>query len=430
VNNKFLLLVLIICGFTLSALVFRNGKLLTLAIPFLVYIIIGVIQIPEDIKLIARRTIDKQAIFAGETVETQIIVENQGNLIKNLCLKDSLTSSLEILEGLVHQRLSLYDGEKAEFKYLFKPERGVYSWESIHVCASDPFGLFNLELDIPAPGKILVHPAPLSISSSIFKPRLTLPQTTGPVSARAAGSGTDFWGTREYKVGDPLRQLNWRLAARHPNKLFTNEYEREEIADFGFILDTRKRTNSDALEDALFEYSVSAVASLSEKILKDGNRVSLLVFGEIISSIFPGYGKGQLSLLQRKLARAKLGGNPPFSYLEYFPTKLFPAHSMIIIFSTADSRDLETYARLLAFGYEVLLISPDPVHFTSQIYPETEFNSFALRVARVERVIQLKQLLNLGVNVINWQVNQPLETALRKSTRQFAHRDNIQQDTI
>ena len=92
-------------------------------------------------------------------------------------------------------------------------------------------------------------------------------------------------------------------------------------------------------------------------------------------------------------------------------------------------RDQEAYARLRAFGYEVLLISPDPVDFASRGLPATEINLLALRAARVERVIQLKQLLNLGVNVINWQVIQPLETALRKSTRHFVHTDNIQDRT-
>ena len=410
----------------LSALVTRNGKLLSLAIPFLVYLIIGIAQAPGDTKLIANRTIDKPGIVAGEIAETQIRIENQGSSLINLYLKDSLTSSFEITEGATHQRISLLTGEVMDLNYSFKATRGVYSWRVIRACASDPFGLFDFEFGIPAPGEILVYPTPTQIRSSPLKPRLTLQQTTGPVSARSAGSGTDFWGIREYRTGDPLRRLNWHLAARHPHKLFTNEYEREEIADFGFILDTRKLTNVDAMEEALFEYSVSAVASLSENILKRGNRVSLLTFGESTTSVFPGYGKGHLSLLLRKLARAKLGENLPFSYLEYFPTRLFPARSMIIVFSTIDSHDLETYARLFALGYEVLLISPDPVDFASRGLPATEINLLALRAARVERVIQLKQLLNLGIHVIDWQVNQPFETILHKTARYFVHRNTMQ----
>ena len=425
-NNKSLLLVLVVCGLILSALVFRNGKLLSLTLPFLVYLIIGIIQAPGEMKLIARRTNDNSSVIAGNFIETRLVIENRGSALINLYLKDSLASSLEIVEGSAHQRLSLSAGETTELKYTLSAARGIYSWKMVSACASDPFGLFDLESDVPAPGEVLVRPAALQIRSTTLKPRFTLQQTTGPISARSAGSGTDFWGIREYKAGDPVQRLNWRLAARHPHKLFTNEYEREEISDFGFILDTRKLTNSDGMEEALFEYSVSAVASLSKNILKQGNRVSLLVFGEFISSVFPGYGMGQLSVLQRKLACAKLGGNLPFNYLEYFPTRLFPSRSMIIILSTVDSRDLETYARLLAFGYEVLLISPDPTDFASRMSPSTEINRLASRAARVERVLLLKQLLKVGVNVIDWQVNQSLEIILHKTTKQLIRKENVQ----
>jgi len=425
VNNKSLLLVLIICGLILSALISRNGKLLSLALPFLVYLIIGVVQTPGGINLIAKRLIDNSGVVAGDFIETRLVIENRGDALINLCLKDSLASTLKIVEGSARQRLSLSAGKTTELKYLLKAARGVYSWKMVRACASDPFGLFDLECDIPAPGEVFVRPATLQIKSTTLKPRFTLQQTAGLISARSAGSGTDFWGIREYRAGDPMRRLNWRLAARHPHKLFTNEYEREEISDFGFILDTRKLTNADAMEEALFENSIRAVASLSENILNHGNRVSLLVFGEFISYVFPGYGKGQLSLLQRKLACAKLGENLPFNYLEYFPTRLFPSRSMIIIFSAVDSRDLEAYARLLAFGYEVLLISPDPIGFVSRMLPLTEINKLASRAARVERVLLLKQLLKLGVNVIDWDVNQPLETILHKTARHWVRKENV-----
>ncbi|MFC1936040.1 DUF58 domain-containing protein [Chloroflexota bacterium] len=423
-NNKLLILILVPCGLILFALTIRNGRLLLLAIPFLVYLIIGVIQAPSAITLLAHRAIDKSNVIAQEIIEARIVIKNQGNTLVNLCLEDTLFPSMAILDGQAHQRLSLSAGENTEIHYLFKAARGVYSWNTIHARASDPFGLFNLDCDIPAFGEVLVRPAPMQIRSIPLKPRFTL-RAAGPISARLAGSGTDFWGIREYRTGDSLRRLNWRLAARHPHKLFTNDYEREEIADFGLILDARKLTNSSTIEEALFEYSVCAAASLSENFIKNGNRVSLLIFGESISSIFPGYGKKHLNLLQRNLARADLGANLPFRYLEYFPTRLFPARSQIVILSPVDSRDLETYARLLAFGYDVLLITPDPVDYTSRMLPQTKINTLASRAARVERVIQLKRLLKLGVKVIDWQVNMPLETIINKNASQLIRSRSI-----
>lgn len=419
-NKKSFLIVFIISGLFLSALVITNGKLLLLAIPFLVYLIVGVIQVPSDVSLLANRTVDKPSVVAQDAVEIRILIQNQGNALVNLCLEDTLFPSMTMLEDQPHQRVALSSGDVTELRYKFKATRGVYSWNTIRARASDPFGLFDVECDIFAPGKILVRPAPLQVRPVTLKPRATLP-TAGPIAARRAGSGTDFWGVREYRPGDSLRRINWKLAARSPHKLFTNEYEQEEIADFGLILDARRLTNAEAMEEALFEYSVSAAATLAKNFLRSGNRVSLMVFGEAILTAFPGYGKKQLNLLLSNLARAKLGGNLPFTSLKHFPTKLFPTRSLLVIFSTVDSRDQEAYARLRAFGYDLLLISPDPVDFTARMLPQTQMNTLASRIARVERVIQLKLLLKLGVKVIDWQVSQPLEPLVRDAAMQMTH---------
>lgn len=423
-NNKLLLLILIVCALLLSALIARNGKLLLLAMPFLVYLIIGLIQAPSEVTLLAERTIDKPNAIAEEPIEQSILIKDQGNALRNLYISDTLFPSMTVLDGRSDHRLSLPAGGSAKLNYVFKAARGIYSWKMIHASASDPFGLFELVCDIPASGEVCVRPAPIQIRRIPLKPNFTL-HAAGPISARRGGSGTDFWGIREYRTGDSLRRLNWRLAARHPRRLFTNEYEREEIADFGLILDARRLTHADEMEEALFEYSVSAAASLSEHYLRNGNRVALLTFGESITSVFPGYGKKQLNSLLRNLAGARLGANLPFGYLEYFPARLFPSRSLIVIFSPVDFRDLETYARLRALGYDVLLISPDPVDYAAGSLPLTEINALAIRAARLERVIQLKRLLKLGVKVINWQINNPLEIVVHKTARYFLHRRNI-----
>jgi uncharacterized protein (DUF58 family) len=179
------------------------------------------------------------------------------------------------------------------------------------------------------------------------------------------------------------------------------------------------------MEEALFESCVSAAASLSETVLKNGNRIALLIFGETTTCLFPGYGKRQLNLVMRDLARATLGRNVSLRYLEYFPARLFPNRSMIVAFSALHSRDSETYARLRAFGYEVLLISPDPVEYLSRTLPPTEINGLAVQAARVERIVQLKQLMTMGVWVINWQVDQPLDTILQGTAGYMADRRNV-----
>jgi len=408
-KNKTLSLVLLLCGLILAALITRNGELLLLAIPIITYLLVGLARTPTKMTLIAKRTITPASVIAYENAVTQIHIANQGNKLVSAWCKDMIYPSMEILQGQERSRLFLSPEESVEINYEFKTSRGIYSWDAIQICASDPFGLFDLKVDVPAPGKIHVYPAPISIQSVNLRPRNTI-HTSGPILARTAGSGTDFWGVREYKLGDSLRRINWQLTARHPDRLFTNEFESEEIADYGFILDSRILTNAEEIEEEILESSLSAVQSLAEDYLKNGNRVSLLIFGKPIRYVFPGYGKQQLSSLREELASAKLSPYIPFDYLKYFPVRLFPQRSVIIVFSSVEARDLEVYARLRSFGYDVLLISPDPIDLSSK---SRNVSRLATRIARVERGILLNQLMSRGVKVIDWKIEEPLEKALR-----------------
>lgn len=423
-TNKALCLLGVICGLILSALVIRDGRLLVLVTPLLVYLIIGLLQAPVELSLSAHRVIDKMNVVAGESVQAEVVIKNGGRDLRNLYLADTLSTSVHIQDGQDHQRLSLPAGGVANLHYRFQAGRGLYTWSTIHASASDPFGLFEVKQEVPASGEILVRPEPMKLRHIPLEPRLTL-HAPGPLSASLAGSGTDFFGIREYRPGDSLRRLNWRQAARHPDARFTNEYEREEIADFGLILDARKLTNADGMEHALFESAVRATASLSELFLKEGNRVAFLAFGGKMLFLFPGSGKKQLNLILRDLASVRQGPNLSLTYLKYFAGRLFPSRSMLIVLSNLGVYDLETYAQFRGLGYEVLLISPDPVDYIQRTLPPTQISDWAVRAARIERRVQLKQIMKLGVKVIDWQVDKPLEFVVRKATRYLVSRGNL-----
>lgn len=423
-NNRLFCILLVICGLLLTSLLLMNGKLLLLAVPFLAYLFIGALQAPTDISLTASRFIDQPSVTALEYVQNRLSITNNGNSLVDLTLRDSQFPSLKLLHGQRDQRITMPSGQTIELAYVFKAERGLYTWKSLQACASDSFGLFEIKKELPAKAELAVRPESMRLDRAPLMPQFTL-HTPGLIPVHLSGSSTDFLGVREYQTGDPLRRLNWRLAARHPRQVFTNEYEREEIADFGLILDARKLTRMDSVEGELFENSIRAAASLSEIFLKDGNRVALLVFGETLESLLPGYGKKQLNRILGCLARAKLGSHISFGYLEYFPTRLFPSRSYLVVISTLGPRDHETYARLRSAGYEVLLISPNPIPSTRLQLHSSDVRDLAIRAAQIERVIELKRLMKLGVHVIDWKVTEPFETVLQRATRYWVRRRNV-----
>jgi uncharacterized protein (DUF58 family) len=427
--RKTLILLLMVCSLLLTALATYNADLIWLALLCCVYLGTGFQQSPStrEIRLSATRSVEKDMTNALATIEVSVVITNQGTAFVRLCLADPLQAGMSIQNGENRQHLHrtadavqvsaiLQSGEDAVFEYTFQSGRGSFAWETIQVKISDPFGLIETELDLPAAAKIQVRPEPNKFRPFPVRPQRTL-HSAGSIPARLAGSGTDFWGVREYYPGDPLRRLDWRLTARHPHKFFTKEFEQEEIADIGLILDARQKTNLQIGEDSLFEHAARATASLAEVFLRQGNRVSLLVYQRQIASVFPGYGKLQLNRVLHTLAQVRPESDSSFDSLQFLPIRMFSSHSLIVIISPLMSGDWRFFRRLRAYGYQVLLISPDPLDYAQPVLPTDLDSRLATRLTRLERQIEINQITQLWIPVIDWHVSQPLAPLVRKALR-------------
>jgi uncharacterized protein (DUF58 family) len=231
----------------------------------------------------------------------------------------------------------------------------------------------------------------------------------------------EFFGVREYQVGDPRRWINWRVSARHPRTIFTNEFEQERIADVGLILDARRRNDIRLEGEVLFEHAVRATASLAEVFLSDGNRVGLLVYGGFLRWTFPGYGKVQRERILRALARAETGESMVFESLEYLPTRYFPARSQLILISPLCKEDLPVLTRLRARGYQLLVISPNPVTFEEKALGTRPGVPLASRIARLERSLLLRKMPQAGIQIVDWRVDEPFDQAIHASLGRLPH---------
>jgi uncharacterized protein (DUF58 family) len=226
---------------------------------------------------------------------------------------------------------------------------------------------------------------------------------------------------RDYQVGDPQRWINWRVSARHPRDLFSNEFEQERIADVGLILDARQRTNIRSAEDSLFEHGIRATASLAERFLSDGNRVGLLIYGRSLDWTFPGYGKIQRERVLRALARAQTGGSQVFDKLEYLPTRYFPAQSQLVLVSPLSLEDLPMLIRIRARGYQLLVVRPDPVDMEVKLLGHQPGVDLAARIVRVERELMRRKLQQAGIQLLDWPVDQPFDRVVHASLSRVTH---------
>jgi uncharacterized protein (DUF58 family) len=417
-SNKLRFLFFLIFGLVMTAIISRNGTVMLITLPFVAYILVGYWQTPVLPQLGATRVIDKASSIAGQPLIMELTLQNLADAEVSLVVSDKLHPGVQILDGQFCQSACLSGGEKLSLRYTCCADRGLYHWQTLTVMLHDPFYLFESMQDIPAQASVLVQPEIVRLKHIPLRPANTL-HSTGSFPARVAGSGIDFWGVREYQSGDSMRRLNWRKTARCPQKLFTKEFEQEETIDIGLILDTRMPAEFHTGQDSLFEYAVNAAASLAELFLREGNRVGLLVFGQEMNYLLPGYGKRQFHQVMRSLSAARPGANIALSNISYLRHKLFPGRSQLYMVSANLGDDGRAYRDLRAAGHPLVLISPDPVAYFSGLPDGKAMHPQAIRAARLERILQLQQLLHYGIRVINWPVTHSLNEVIHNAYKQF-----------
>jgi uncharacterized protein (DUF58 family) len=229
------------------------------------------------------------------------------------------------------------------------------------------------------------------------------------------GAGVEFFGVRAYKPGDSPRRVNWHASARRSEDLYSNEFQQERVADVGLVLDGRERSNLFGGASSLFEYSVLAAGAIADSLLQQGNRVGLLIYSNYLHWTLPGYGKLQRHRIVQALAAAAPGASQIFDGLQHIPARLFPAESQIVLIRPLVEDDYPTLVQLRARGYQIMIVSPDPVSFEAAQLPRrgSKYSAgdvrLASRVVRLERDDLLRRVRRAGVHVIEWNVSQPFD---------------------
>jgi uncharacterized protein (DUF58 family) len=396
----------------LGGLAGLHRGLLALAIPLLVYLAVALISGPVDLRLRAVRSVHPDRVVAGTPVTMRLSIGNEGSTLERFWAQDLLPSGLAVDDGKAFAAAVLAPGETLDMEYTVRTQRGCYDLPAVRVSTGDLLGLSQRTVRLvpqsEGAGQLLVLPRVVRLHRLAIRPRRTRGHA-GPVPARLGGSGTDFFGVREYQPGDARRWINWRASARHDTGLFTNQFEQERIADVGLILDARARSDVQFGNDSLFEHAIGATASLADAFLRDGNRVGLLMFGRYVDWTFPGTGKVQRERILRALARARPGESEVFGDLGILPTRLFPAGSQIVLVSPVTRDDLPVLLRLRARGYQLLVIRPNAVDLEMQGLPHNQAVELAARILRAEWKMVRRRLQQAGVQVVDWPVDRLLD---------------------
>ena len=409
---------ILVYGLIITSFWTLDNGMLILAIPLVIYLGAVIIYRPQAVDLLIQRKFSTDFSKPGDEIEVLMTITNQGPNLDEVRVSDSLPFGMLLIDNKPDVVISLLKGASYSYHYTVSGQRGIYEFNDVLVQAVDHFGLFSKERRYNIPKTLTILPDFERIRIVPIRPLRTR-GFAGSIPSRKAGSGTAFFGVREYQPGDPRQLLNWRLSAQTPDKLFSNEFEQERIADVGIILDARKRTNVKIKSKSIFEYSIGATASLTDMFLRDGNRVALLIYGRGLERTYPGYGKYQRENIMRSLAYAKIGDSMVFDSFDYLPTRFFPAKSQIVIVTPLCGDDPKVLSRIKARGYNILVVSPDPVSFEKKHLQDSETLNIGARIARSQRILWIRYLQRVGIPVVDWDTDRDLDNALQSTARRL-----------
>ncbi|HZS15617.1 MAG TPA: DUF58 domain-containing protein [Candidatus Dormibacteraeota bacterium] len=207
----------------------------------------------------------------GQTVLAEITLRSRRRLTSFVVeerLDDALGSPVRVAVG------TLSPDRDVHHQYSIRPRRrGVYRVGPLEAEWTDPFGLARSRQPLLDATEIIVHPSTEVVVDRPTARKWEDPPVRPPHS-RAWPAGFEFYGMRDYVVGDDLRRVVWRASAR-TGRLLVREFEQGITDRIVVVLDTDRTWHRPGEVSDTFEAAVRCAASLGVRHLQDGFSVGL-----------------------------------------------------------------------------------------------------------------------------------------------------------
>jgi uncharacterized protein (DUF58 family) len=197
------------------------------------------------------------------------------------------------------QRLKLAPATASTFSYRLRPTaRGDAIFNGVQLRMASPLRLWRQSRIVGPPQRVRVYPnfAPLT-KFALFSAEQAS-RLVGAHLKRRRGEGTDFNQMREYRVGDSLRQIDWKATSRS-RKLISREYQDETNQQLVMMVDTGRRMMAQEGELAHFDHVLNAALVVSYLALRQGDAAGLFASGGESRWVAPKRGMASIDTLLR-----------------------------------------------------------------------------------------------------------------------------------
>ncbi|WP_158056001.1 DUF58 domain-containing protein [Halorussus halophilus] len=369
------------------------------------------------VELDIERSVEEQPDSEGPAddgeVEVTVTIRNVGDrTLPDVRIIDGVPPMLSVVDGTARHAATLRPGKTTTFSYTVNTNHGRHQFDPATVLARDWSGATEVETTVATETEI---------DCTDGVPDVPLRQQTtdrvGPMPTDSGGAGIEFYRTRNYQHGDPMSRIDWnRLASS--GELTTVDFRKERATSVVVCLDARRsayRANED--EPHAVAHGVAAAENIVTALLESREQVGLAAIGEEFCWHPPGAGADHGTRIRNSLAtHPALSAIPPEEDPAIEPQvtelkkRLASDTQLIVISPLADSFTTKTALELEAAGTAVTVVSPDV----------TDGETPGGKIARAQRENEIHSLRRAGVQVVDWNPDEQLGSAIAATKRRHA----------
>uniref|UniRef100_A0A7J2U393 DUF58 domain-containing protein n=1 Tax=Ignisphaera aggregans TaxID=334771 RepID=A0A7J2U393_9CREN len=252
----------------------------------------------------------------------------------------------------------------AELVFVFGARVGIHKVGPLTLAVRDFLGLFKSQPIVVWRGSSFrVIP---STEAAVLKRLHLYTRSSGLVRSRRPGEGIEFYDVRDYRSGDELRRVVWRIYASR-QKLAVWEAERESYQAIVYIVNSSRDMWTGAPKATPIEHSARVIASIARYAASRGYLQAAVVVNEcgVWVSGAPAYGRQGLARVLETLASVGIcmaGERVDWSKTLANMIPLLPRERIFIFIFTKTTPNteqlLDLATKLSTLGHRVYIVAP------------------------------------------------------------------------
>ena len=163
--------------------------------------------------------------------------------------------------------------------YATAPERGWARLGPFTVVSEFTPGLFTYRRVVPVVNRLLVYPRLGLLNRRFLDPLLAKVEFSDLAASEFERGSEEFAGLREFRQGDSLRDIHWKMSARVPHRLLVREHDDPRVRDVAILLETHVPRPGDLRRRGRLERAIAFAATLADALCGEGYRVRFRAFG-------------------------------------------------------------------------------------------------------------------------------------------------------